>query len=103
MNRRGRNFKNDSPRIPHTRGDEPVGLVGQVGPVDVFPTRVGMNRNKVLRGMRGRRVFPTRVGMNRTDCRPTAQNQRIPHTRGDEPSQFELQYSGGTYSPHAWG
>ena len=32
------------PRIPHTRGDEPVWIVVETLASSVFPTRVGMNR-----------------------------------------------------------
>ena len=48
--------------VPHACGDEPYRASGSSGlRVEVFPTRVGMNR----RASPSPAVFPTRVGMNR--------------------------------------
>ena len=50
----------------------------------VFPTRVGMNRQKRV-GIRRDTVFPTHVGMNRVAASLPSPVFRVPDTCGDEP------------------
>ena len=69
-------------RIPHTRGDGPLAL-----------TFLNMVRN----------VFPTRVGMDRDPARASVWNLGIPHTRGDGPESQMFNNIVTEYSPHAWG
>ncbi len=91
--------------------------------VNVFPTRVGMNRGDRLfmnrlqgvphaRGDEphsarycgyGSPVFPTRVGMNRCRRNPHADAGRVPHARGDEPKAAESLERQLKCSPRAWG
>ncbi len=51
-------------RVPRSRGDEPLGPVGQSGPIPAFPARVGMNRS------------------SNPDSRPRGS---VPRSRGDDP------------------
>ncbi len=48
-------------------------------------------------------VFPTRVGMDRRMRPPQPHQNCIPHTRGDGPRLPTFYYVRHTYSPHAWG
>ena len=50
--------------------------------VHAFPTAVGMNRNRLKRGM---------------------PSTGVPHSRGDEPSMADLQFYAGMRSPQPWG
>ena len=52
--------------VPHTRGDEPELEVIVPAPSVMFPTHVGMNRDKL---------------------HSLALRVYVPHTRGDEPSK----------------
>ncbi len=51
----------------------------------------------------GELVFPTRVGMDRDRCCHRSRHSRIPHTRGDGPLPFIRFLKAVAYSPHAWG
>ena len=48
-------------------------------------------------------VFPTRVGMDRDRSRVRRGASRIPHTRGDGPRTHASVRRPLLYSPHAWG
>ncbi len=48
-------------------------------------------------------IFPTRVGVNRQDQPPRRQVRHFPHTRGGEPDLTFLQWGQVLFSPHAWG
>ena len=69
----------------------------------VFPTPVGMNRERVERSVNVVSVFPTPVGMNRIPHRQTTYNQRFPHTRGDEPNMVGLPVDAQKRFPHTRG
>ena len=48
-------------------------------------------------------VFPTRVGVDRCRDRPGKCSYGFPHTRGGGPTQLGLQTAFEMFSPHAWG
>ena len=70
------------PRVPHTRGDEPVQGDGVRIPQSAFPTPVGMNRQG--------NAAPINF-------------LRVPHTRGDEPGLDWVDMTNHQRSPHPWG
>ncbi len=91
--------------------------------VAVFPTSVGMNRQKRAHfivpycvphergdephygkdvGRLGA-VFPTSVGMNRSLPGTAAGCRSVPHERGDEPKDAEDAAAETLCSPRAWG
>ena len=48
-------------------------------------------------------VFPTRVGMNRNMREWWYIMYGVPHTRGDEPVAIQKNNADNMCSPHAWG
>ena len=91
--------------------------------VYVFPTGVGMNRQRGQRNADPPRVphgrgdepnfsecvgvvetvFPTGVGMNRLHGRRALPDHRVPHGRGDEPDLSDPLGINPLCSPRAWG
>ena len=47
--------------------------------------------------------FPTHAGMNRTGMEPEGLLKRVPHTRGDEPWQLQVETEVAESSPHTRG
>ena len=48
-------------------------------------------------------MFPTPVGMNRTTTNSVSNHLNVPHTRGDEPLQYQAMENPHECSPHPWG
>ena len=48
-------------------------------------------------------MFPTPVGMNQNTLRQTGDILHVPHTRGDEPFGYAIQFYVRICSPHPWG
>src|SRR5690606_21483382 len=91
--------------------------------VDVVPTRVGVNRERVMGDDNKRRrpharggepiqpnadtvsslVVPTRVGVNRMASTCCPRRRRRPHARGGEPQLEQQGLSETESSPRAWG
>ncbi len=77
--------------LPHTRGDEPGGRLAMVHPQESLPHTRGDEPSMPSRRRTRAPVCPTRVGMNRSVTPPTRQAQKsLPHIRGDEPDAISL-------------
>ena len=88
--------------LPHTRGDAPRGLAVRIDPPPFTPHAWGCT----ARGGRGRVprvVYPTRVGMHRERSSTYSCSSRLPHTRGDAPGLAPVRLGDAAFTPHAWG
>ena len=71
--------------------------------MEEFPARAGMMTVIGRLARRGNQEFPARAGMNRTTDSVGTLLERVPRTRGDEPSWVAAPSSEGLSSPHARG
>ena len=76
--------------------------VGGWGHIAVFPTRVGVNRRGEI-STHASYVFPTRVGVNRHVQIQARCQIRFPHPRGGEPKVVAEVVEVEEFSPPAWG
>ena len=88
--------------VPHTRGDEPYSEYVNEEGEKCSPHTWGWTATKahVLTILH---VFPTHVGMNRQRLSVVFTNGRVPHTRGDEPRHLFPIAITLKCSPHTWG
>ena len=89
-------------RVPHLRGDGPTRL--RIGPPiwSCSPPAWGWPEQGGD-GNGPARVFPTCVGMARQRCSRCLEREGVPHLRGDGPGAGELQFGIDGCSPPAWG
>ncbi len=103
MNRILGDSRTRKPDVPHTRGDEPVGVGIHAGRVGNVPHTRGdepwTERDESLLAL----MFPTHVGMNRQNPTFAMCLRHVPHTRGDEPPDLPTYAEIEGCSPHTWG
>ena len=92
----------DTPRVPHTRGDGPSDGTYHTRGIGCSPHAWGWTGYQSVRASPGF-VFPTRVGMDRQRDRAIRPRAGVPHTRGDGPTLRCAGVPLTACSPHAWG
>ena len=88
--------------FPHTRGDVPQYNVGLTDDEMFSPHAWGCSCRPATKPM-PTLVFPTRVGMFRNGLIKPARAFGFPHTRGDVPVYLSTYIDQIEFSPHAWG
>ena len=76
--------------IPHASGDEPYNILGIIRYSKSIPHASGDEPRRRRRTFEPQGVYPTRVGMNRNKTVNYKRLFCIPHASGDEPSRLLL-------------
>ena len=92
----------DSGGVPHARGDGPREDRSGHGEGECSPRTWGWTGSRNHRERSGH-VFPTHVGMDRSSSAGWTSSLRVPHARGDGPTNTESGTNLTTCSPRTWG
>ena len=88
--------------VPHTRGDGPHRITGYTGGQACSPHTWGWTAHaQPIESYQY--VFPTHVGMDRNRKPDTTRSRSVPHTRGDGPKRRMSMLATKWCSPHTWG
>ena len=90
-------------RFPHTRGGGPIFSDIVQEAEAVFPTRVGVDRDRLVSGRWARAFSPHAWGWTMTIQAPMITPTVFPTRVGVDRSDFSLTPTSSVFSPHAWG